>query len=64
MLEKVNEAMETLKKEYDSDEGTGEGAGVAEEVEQPVEESAPLTQEDMLVERDEAPIEMEEVIDA
>ena len=64
MLEKVNEAMETLKKEYESEEGTGEGAGVVEEVEQPVEESTPLTQEDMLVERDEAPIEMEEIIDA
>ena len=64
VLDKVSEAMEELKKEYEAEEGTGKGAELAEEVERPVEESAPITQEDMLVERDEAPVEMEEIIDA
>ena len=63
VLDKVTEAMEELKKEYEAEEGTGEGAELAEEVERPVEEPTPLTQEDMLVERDEAPVEMEKIID-
>ena len=62
-LEEIGKAMEELKKEYESEEGTGEGAGVDKEVEQPVEEPTPLTQEDMLVEREGETI-MEEVIDA
>jgi len=74
MLDEVNKAVEELKKEYENENTesdiaptepeTGGEPELAEEVEQPVEESAPLTQEDMLVERDSAPIEMEEVIDA
>ena len=74
VLEKVSESMEELKKEYDNEnsepdtaptepEESTEGE-LGGEVEQSVEEPTPLTQEDMLVERDEAPIEMEEVIDA
>ena len=62
-LEEIGKAMEELKKEYESEEGIGEGAGVDKEVEQPVEEPTPLTQEDMLVEREGETI-MEEVIDA
>lgn len=62
-LEKIGKAMEELKKEYESEEGTGEGAGVDKEVERPVEEPTPLTQEDMLAEREGETV-MEEVIDA
>ena len=58
-LEEIGKAMEELKKEYESEEGTG----VDKEVEQPVEEPTPLTQEDMLVEREGETV-MEEVIDA
>lgn len=73
MLNKVNEAVEELKKEYENENTepdtaptepeTGGEPELAGSVEQVVENNDALTQEDMLVERDSAPIEMEEVID-
>lgn len=74
VLDKVSEAMEELKKEYENENTesdiapaepeTGGEPELAGSVEQIVENDDALTQEDMLVERDSAPIEMEEVIDA
>lgn len=74
MLDKVNKAVEELKKEYENENTepdtahtepeTGGEPELAEPVEQIVENNDALTQEDMLVERDSAPIEMEEVINA
>ena len=74
MLDKVNKAVEELKKEYENENTepdtattepeTGGEPELVEPVEQIVENNDALTQEDMLVERDSAPIEMEEVIDA
>ena len=74
MLDKVNKAVEELKKEYENENTepdtataepeTGGEPELVEPVEQIVENNDALTQEDMLVERDSAPIDMEEVIDA
>ena len=68
VLEQINKAAEELKKAYDNEsdttDATTEGVGesdVDNEVEQPVE-IAPLSQEDMLVER-ESDVNMEETIE-
>ena len=68
VLEQINKAAEELKKAYDNEsdttDTTTEGVGesdVDNEVEQPVE-IAPLSQEDMLVER-ESDVNMEETIE-
>lgn len=68
VLEQINKAAEELKKAYDNEsdttDATTEGVGesdVDNEMEQPVE-IAPLSQEDMLVER-ESNVNMEETIE-
>ena len=68
VLEQINKAAEELKKAYDNEsdttDATTEGVGesdVDNEMEQPVE-IAPLSQEDMLVER-ESDVNMEETIE-
>ena len=68
VLEQINKAAEELKKAYDNEsdttDATTEGVGesdVDNEMEQPVE-IAPLSQEDMLVER-ESDVNMEEIVE-
>jgi len=60
-LEELDDLLDEFKKQYETG---GEGAKLAKKVEQPMENNGTLTQEDMLVERDSAPTNMEEVIDA
>lgn len=70
VLEQINKAAEELKKEYDNESKdtpstTSEEGGKPElvgEMEQPLVVPSPMTQEDMLVERD-SDVNMEEIIE-